>query len=193
MEVFTSCLTTSAESRVQSSGRIRWSSRIFSLAAACLALILSASSIALAQEFKSGDIQINDPWSRAVPPGAPVAAGYMTIRNVGSEPDRLIAAETEIAGKSELHQMLLSDEGVMRMRPMPQGLEIPAGGTVELAPGSYHLMISDLTGSPTKDKSFMGTLVFERAGKVEVTYEVRPVGASRLSPEDQVDNPDDGN
>src|SRR5687767_10248181 len=89
--------------------------------------------------FKAGSLTIEAPWSRATPGGARVAGGFMKITNHGKESDRLIGGRLPNAGRFEIHE---STEvgGVMRMRPLTQGLEIKPGETVELKPGGHHLM-----------------------------------------------------
>lgn len=80
-----------------------------------------------------GDLKIFAPWSRETPPTASVAAGYLSIRNQGQRDDRLLAVETATAQRVEIHQTRM-DGGMMRMRLLADGLPIPAGQTVTLAP-----------------------------------------------------------
>lgn len=141
-----------------------------------LAVGLIASQ-ALAHDFKAGPLTIGHPWARATPPGAKVAGGYLTIENTGAEPDRLIAATVEIAGRAEIHEMAVVD-GVMKMRPLDNGVEIPAGGSVELKPGGYHLMLMDLKQPLKEGEGFSGTLTFEKAGTVDVAYDIESIGAT---------------
>ncbi len=146
--------------------------RIF---AACA---IALSSAAHAYEYKVGAIEIDRPWSRAVPKGATVAGGYFTIRNTGTEPDRLIGGSTPVAGKFEIHEMSM-DKGVMRMRPVADGLTIKPGETVELKPQSLlHVMLTGLKQPIEKGKSFQGSLVFEKAGTVDVEFTVEGIGAT---------------
>lgn len=147
-------------------------SRFRSLAGFTLALIMVLSPSLMAHEFKLGEIDIVHPWSRETPQGAKVAAGYVTIVNRGSEADRLVAVTGEIAGRTEIHEMAVDDKGVMTMRPLADGLEIPAGGEVALKPGGYHIMFLDLTGAPRQGERFSGSLTFEKAGTVEVEFAV---------------------
>jgi copper(I)-binding protein len=86
---------------------------------------------ALAQEVKAGDLVITQAWSRATPGGAKVAGGYLTIENKGPAPDRLIGGSAEVADKVEVHEMT-TNNGVMTMRPLDQGLTIEPGKTVSL-------------------------------------------------------------
>jgi len=148
-----------------------------------LALLFASAQSAFAHEFKVGDIEIGHPWSRATPAGAKVAGGYLTITNTGSSPDRLLSISSDISAKAELHEMGVKD-GVMTMRPVTGGLEIPAGGKVTLGPGSYHVMFMDLKQPPREGEMFAATLTFEKAGTVTVKFAVQAIG----SPAPQEDN-----
>lgn len=131
---------------------------------------------AVAHDFKAGTLQIDHPWSRATPGGATVAGGYLVVKNTGTAPDRLVAATAPFAGRVEIHEMSMKD-GVMVMRPLPDGLAIPAGGSLELKPGGYHIMFLDLK-SPLKEGTLVdGTLTFEKAGTVPVQFKVEGMGA----------------
>ena len=131
----------------------------------------------MAEEFKAGDITIDQPWSRATPKGAAVGVGYLVIHNHGATPDRLVGGSADFAGAVAIHEMTM-DNGVMRMREMTSGLEIPADGEVALAPKGDHLMFTDLKRPLRKGDSVTATLVFEHAGSVLVTFEVGGVGAA---------------
>jgi len=146
-----------------------------SIASLGLAALLALAP-ARADEVKAGDLVITQAWARATPKGAKVGGGFLTIENKGSTPDRLIAASADFAGKIEVHEMT-TENGVMKMRPVAQGLAIEPGKTVKLAPGGYHFMMMDLK-SPLKqgDKEPV-TLEFEKAGKVTVSLDVEGVGA----------------
>jgi periplasmic copper chaperone A len=140
-----------------------------------LALALSAGP-ALAQEFKAGDVVVEKPWARATPKGAEVAGGYLDIQNNGATPDRLTGGSADFA-TVEIHQMK-SENGVMEMRQLKDGLDIPAHGSVALSPGGYHLMFTHLTHPLTKGESVKATLNFEHAGPVEVEFSVMGIGAT---------------
>lgn len=142
-----------------------------------LALIFAGAHGVLAHEFKFGDLEIGHPWSRATPHGAQVAGGYMTITNQGSSADRLVSVSSDISDKAEIHEMAVKD-GVMTMRPVEGGLEIPAGATVELKPGGYHLMLMGLKRPLAKGESFPASLTFEKAGSVTVEFRVEGIGAA---------------
>lgn len=141
-----------------------------------LMLLFALSQNVWAHEFRVGDIEIDHPWSRATPAGAKVAAGYVTIKNEGSSPDRLIAATGVIAGKTQIHEMAVDTSGVMTMRELAGGLEIPAGGEVALKPGSFHIMFMDLKEPAKEGQAFKGTLTFEKAGTVDVEFAVGKIG-----------------
>ena len=146
-------------------------------AALALAIMLAGAQSVLAHEFKVGDIEIGHPWSRATPAGAKVAGGYFTITNNGSAPDRLLSISSDISEKAELHEMGVKD-GVMTMRPVVGGLEIPAGGKVVLGPGSYHVMFMDLKQPPKQGEMFAATLTFEKAGTVTIKFAVQTMGSA---------------
>lgn len=145
-----------------------------------LAVVLAfASTAALSHEYQLGPLKIGHPWARATPKGASVAGGYLKITNTGTTPDRLIGGSAAFAGRFEIHEMS-EQGGVMKMRHLPRGLEIKPGETVELKPGSFHVMFMDLKQPLVKDQKPRpkGTLVFEKAGTVEVEYAVEAVGSS---------------
>ncbi|HRJ68217.1 MAG TPA: DUF1775 domain-containing protein [Beijerinckiaceae bacterium] len=117
------------------------------------------------------------PWTRATPPGAKVAGGFMTIENKTGTADRLIGGSFEVANVFEVHEMAM-EGGVMKMRALPKGLEVPAGGKAELKPGGYHVMFIDLKRQLKEGEKLKGELVFEKAGKIPVEYIVRPIGST---------------
>ncbi len=126
----------------------------------------------------AGPLVIETGWMRQPPPGAKVAGGYMTITNNGQDADRLLGGSVAFAGRVEIHEMAM-DKGMMQMREVEGGLEIPAGGTVELKPGSYHVMIMDFTGTPPKaGETVPITLEFEKAGTVATEMAVGSMGAN---------------
>lgn len=156
--------------------------------ALALAFVLATASIpagpALAQHAghhgttsqKAGALVIEQPWTRATPGGAKVAGGYLKITNTGSQPDRLMGGSFAASGRFEVHEMAM-EGSVMKMRQLSEGLTIPPGGTVELKPGGYHVMFLDLREPLKEGQTVKGTLVFEKAGTVEVTYSVQGMGA----------------
>lgn len=141
------------------------------------AVLLVGIQAAAAHELKVGELTIEHPWSRATPPGAKVGGGYLEIRNGGASADRLVSVSSPVAERSEIHEMAVTD-GVMTMRPLPDGLEVPADGEVTLAPGGFHLMFVGLKRPLVEGQPFEATLTFEKAGAVSVTFSVAPIGAS---------------
>ena len=131
----------------------------------------------------SSPIAVTASWARATPPAAKVGAGYLTITNRGQEPDRLLGGASDAAGRVEVHEMRVID-GTMRMRPLEAGLAIKPGETVELKPGSFHLMLMNLKRPLKEGESVPTTLNFEKAGAVPVTLEVQGIGASAAPSEE---------
>lgn len=139
-----------------------------------LALFLAASALpAVAHEYSAGSIAIGHPWSRATPPGARNAAGYLTLTNRGETADRLVAATSPAAARTEIHLMAVVD-GTMRMAPVP-GVDLPAGTTVALEPGGYHVMLMDIVEPFAEGTRIPVTLIFERAGEVDVELAVEAI------------------
>ena len=127
--------------------------------------------------FKLGDLTVTSPWTRATPGGAKIAGGYLKITNNGAASDRFVGAKSEEADHLELHEMSMSD-GVMKMRPLPDGLEIKPGETVELKSGGYHLMFMDIKLPFKQGDMIKATLQFEKAGSLDVKFSVRGLGAT---------------
>jgi copper(I)-binding protein len=137
--------------------------------------MLLAAGAASAHDYKAGDLVIDHPWVRATPPGASTAGGYATITNHGTEQDRLTGGSATDVERVEVHQMTV-ENNVMKMRPLDAGLEIGPGETVELKPGGYHLMMIGPKEQITEGSKIEGTLVFEKAGTVDVSFKVEPMG-----------------
>ena len=127
--------------------------------------------------FKAGSLVIDTPWTRATPKGAQVAGGFMRITNTGAAPDKLLGGSFPLSKRFEVHEMSVID-GMMKMRPVEGGLAIPPGATVELKPGSYHVMMIDLTQPVEQGAPIKGVLKFEKAGEVSVDYAVAKIGAA---------------
>jgi copper(I)-binding protein len=149
-----------------------------SLKAALIAAAMAlAAPAALAHDYKAGAIEIGHPWARATPRGASVAAGYIKLSNTGSTPDRLVGGTSEAAGRVEIHEMTMTD-GVMQMRPLKDGIELKPGQTVELKSGSFHLMMVGLKQQLQQGQRIKGTLIFEKAGPVDIEYQVEGIGGA---------------
>lgn len=132
---------------------------------------------AQAHGFKVGDIEIGHPYSRAMLPVAKVGGGYMKLTNNGAD-DRLVSATSERAGSVEFHEMKM-DGGIMQMRELQNGVTLPAGKTVELKPNGYHVMFMNVTQPFKEGEMIKATLVFEKAGPVEVEFSVGPVAGDK--------------
>ena len=132
------------------------------------------------RSYQIGQLKILNPWTRATPGGATVAAGYVTITNTGTEPDRLTGGSFSSAARVEVHDMTMTD-GVMKMRELTEGLEIKPGATVTLAPGGMHFMMMDLAQPIEVGRSISGSLIFEKAGTVQIEFAVSPIGGKPTS------------
>ena len=137
----------------------------------------SSPCAAFAHSHEKGDIEVRHPWSRATPPGAKVGGGYLEIRNNGSQPDRLLSATTAAAKRVEMHVTEHAGE-VAKMRQL-RAFEVPARERLELSPGGAHLMLVDLVQPLKKGERFSMTLRFERAGELEVQFEVQELGSRK--------------
>jgi periplasmic copper chaperone A len=147
------------------------------IACALVAAFALSAGNAIAENYGGGSIEIANPWTRATPKGATVAGAYMTINNKGGAPDRLVGGSAAVAGRFEVHRMVM-EQGVSKMRPVEGGLEIKPGETVELKPGSFHVMLTGLKQPLEKGQKVKGTLQFEKAGKIDIEYMVEDVGAT---------------
>ncbi len=151
--------------------------------AAALALALFTFQTAGAHGFKAGKLEIGHPNTRAMLPGAKVAGGYLKISNEGPDADRLISVSSERARVVQLHEMKVEND-VMTMREVAGGIAIPAGETVKLAKGGYHVMFMDIAEPFREGEMIKARLVFEKAGAVDVEFAVGPAGeqASKGAP-----------
>jgi hypothetical protein len=155
-------------------------------AAFCAGLAAAASASARGH----GPIGISDAWCPPTPPGAPTAAGYLTVTNTGRAPDRLTGASSPVAAQVQLHSMTTRG-GVMRMRPVTGGLEVGPGRTLPIQPGGeLHLMLIGLKRPLKAGDHVPVTLTFARAGSVGVEFAVHPQGAAapatHLGPHDHM-------
>jgi periplasmic copper chaperone A len=140
---------------------------------AATALLIAVASFAFAQ---GASIQIEQPWSRATPGGASTGAVYLTINNKSHDADRLLGGSSDVADKLQIHEMKVVND-IMEMREVTGGLPVPAGGSVLLKPGSYHVMLIGLKKPLKEGETIPLTLDFEKAGKVSVTVPIRAMGA----------------
>lgn len=131
-------------------------------------------------ETAASIIAVTEPWSRETSEGQNAGGAFMTIANTGTAADRLTGGSTPVAGRVEIHTMTM-DGGVMRMRQLADGLEVPAGGSVTLKPGSFHVMLMDLKQPLKAGDTVPLTLTLKDAGTVETELVVKPAGT--MAPE----------
>lgn len=147
--------------------------RLATILATLVAYLISTS--AMAADYKVGAIEIMAPWSRATPKGAPTAIGYMSIKNNGTAPDRLIGGSVAVAKEFQLHSMAIED-GVAKMREL-KAVDIGPGQKIEFKPGGSHVMFVGLKQPLHEGEHVKGTLTFEHAGTVQIEYVVQGIGA----------------
>ncbi|WP_392338892.1 copper chaperone PCu(A)C [Loktanella salsilacus] len=129
---------------------------------------------AMGHDYKVGDLHVEHPFARATPKTAMTGAGYLTILNSGTEDDTLVAIEADYP-RVMMHDSATVD-GIATMTQM-DGVTIPAGGTVSFAPGGLHVMFMGLNGDPLEaGESVPATLVFEKAGRLDVVFKVEDSG-----------------
>jgi len=135
-----------------------------------------AFALLLIATAADAQVEIDKAWARATAPGAPVAGGYMTIRNKGQAPDRLVGASSAAAARVELHVHIKEGE-VMKMRQV-SAYDVPANGTFELKPGGAHLMFLQIARAFKEGDRIPVKLKFEKAGEVSVEFAVGRLGDS---------------
>ena len=145
-------------------------------AALAAAILVVTPAFAHNGVIHHGDLNISLPFTRATLPNAPVGGGFLTIENTGAEADRLISATSDVAGETQIHEMAMQGD-VMKMRQLTEGLEIPAGETVVLAPGGFHIMFIGLKQAFVEGETVAVTLTFEKAGSVDVLLPVQDAAA----------------
>ena len=133
--------------------------------ASALALLSAAAAPLAAHEIKLGNLVVIHPWAREASNGE--MNGYMKIANHGSEDDRLVGATASIGGRIVPCDMREGDRG-----ELAGGILLPAGKTVALSSKSFHIIFRDVTSQPTTGPEISGTLTFERAGTLQVEFEV---------------------
>lgn len=138
-------------------------------------------------------LNVNNAWSRELPPTAPVGAAFLTIDNPSDQPDRLISAASSIADVTELHAHI-HDGDVMRMVKV-DGIDVPAHDTLTLEPGGYHVMLIDLKKPLVAGEQLPLSLQFEHAGQVDITVEIKSSDAGTSAEHDDhaMDHSDHGN
>ena len=137
--------------------------------------LIVASTAAHAHSFKLGNIDIGHPYARVTVAGQPIGGGFLKLNNRGGD-DKLLSATAAVSASVEMHTMNM-DGDVMRMRQV-DAIPLPAGKTVELKPGGYHLMFVGLKAPLKAGEKFPLKLKFEKAGEIEVIVNVEASGAA---------------
>jgi copper(I)-binding protein len=151
--------------------------RVFVVSVAAAACVATGAA---AHEYKVGAIDIGHPWSRPTPKDANIAGGYLTITNKGKTADRLIGGSSPVANQIEVHEIVDVD-GMAKTRPVANGIEIKPGKTVELKPGALRIVLLGLKEPLQVGQKIKGTLVFEKAGPVEIIYNVEENAGAAVS------------
>lgn len=141
-----------------------------------LALLLALPALAAAHSFNNGDITVGHPWTRATPGGTTTGAAYAKIVNAGKTADRLKSINFELADKVEIHEMKMEGD-TMKMRALPDGIEIKPGETIMLTPSGTHMMLLNLKKPIEPGAVYKGAFVFEKAGPIDVEFKSEAVGA----------------
>ena len=123
-------------------------------------------------------VDIKDAWARTSVQGQKATGAFMKI--TAKDGAKLVSASSPAAGVTEVHEMKM-DGDIMKMRAVQGGLDLPAGKTVELKPGGYHVMLMDLKAALPKDSTVPLTLVFKDAKGVESKVELK-VPVSTMAP-----------
>lgn len=130
-----------------------------------------ATTVPASDEAKLGDLAISGAFAKAMLPGQPVGGGFFTITNNGKTDDTLVAVSSPNAGEVQIHEMK-TENNIMKMRELKDGIAVPAGETVKLEPGNLHLMFQKVKAPFKQGDSVPVTLTFAKAGKVDVTLKV---------------------
>ncbi len=121
------------------------------------------------QTYKIGNVEVTNPWAR--PSTGKTGAAYFTLTNHGTSDDTLVSVESDAAAKVQIHDMTM-DGNIMRMRKLA-ALPLPAGKSVNVAPGGLHVMLIGLTKPLTEGGSIVMHLVFAKAGGLDVAVPVQ--------------------
>jgi copper(I)-binding protein len=143
------------------------------LATICIAIGITFSGAAMAQNAAVSLIKVENAYTRATAPGQQVAGGFLKIDNKGAA-DQLVSASSPIAGEVQLHEMAM-EGNVMRMRQV-KDIPVPANGAVELKPGGLHLMFMNIKAPLAAGETIPVKLKFAKAGEVEVKMPVNAMG-----------------
>jgi hypothetical protein len=136
-------------------------------------MVLSAGALTFSTAHAMGDVVVSNAWIRASAPMQVNGAGYAAIQSKSAQADRLLSATADVAERVELHT-IITENGVAQMRQVT-GIDIPAGGTVNLAPGGFHVMFVKLKQPFVEGKTVPIKFTFEKAGAIMVNFEVKPI------------------
>lgn len=137
------------------------------------AMVLSVGVLTFANAQSVGDIAVSGAWIRASAPKQVNGAGYAAIQNKGAQADRLMSVGSDVTERVELHT-IINENNVSKMRQVT-GIDVSAGGTVNLEPGGFHIMFVKLKQPFEQGKTVPIKFTFERAGEVTVNFEVKPI------------------
>lgn len=143
---------------------------------AILATVLPAN----AHEEKSDKLTITHPWTRATAPSQKVGVVFMEIETTTGKADRLLFASSPDAEKVEIHGHTREGD-IMRMRRLESGIEVPAKGSVKLAPGNFHIMLIGLTAPLLEETTIPLMLTFKNGGTVSIEAVVESAGSGGSS------------
>jgi copper(I)-binding protein len=130
-------------------------------------------------EHMVGDLRLKSPFARATLPNQPVAGAFLMITNTGAEDDVLVGVSSPVSERGEVHEMAM-DGDTMTMRELADGLVIPAGETVELKPGGFHLMFMELKQPLVEGETVEVSLEFQKAGTVTIPFAIVGKGAKSM-------------
>ena len=130
-------------------------------------------------EHMVGDLRLKSPFARATLPNQPVAGAFLMITNTGAEDDVLVGVSSPVSERGEVHEMAM-DGDTMTMRELADGLVIPAGETVELKPGGFHLMFMELKQPLVEGETVDVSLEFQKAGTVTIPFAIVGKGAKSM-------------
>ncbi len=136
--------------------------KMISLLVGPVASLLIAGAPAFAQ------VKVEGAWARPTVPGQQGGGGYLSI--ISAVPDRLVGGRTPVAQRLELHTMARKGD-VMQMRQV-DAIDLPAGRKVEFQPGGLHVMFIGITQPLALGSKVPVTLKFEKAGEVQVEFDV---------------------
>lgn len=139
--------------------------------------IHDASADAATGGQTAGQMMVHDVMAPASPLAGGNGAVYFMVMNNTAQADRLVAVESDVAAAAELHESV-EENNVIRMEPRPDGFDLPAGGSVTLAPGGKHVMLVNLKAPLVEGESFTLTLRFQHAPAISVTVPIVAPGSA---------------